>query len=442
MLAMFIALIGLFAWLYLIALRGGFWRLTEHDRNLGGQEPATPATHVVAIVPARNEADVIEQSLASLFAQQFQGRFDVILVDDESDDGTAEIARRCAAAHGASGRLTILSSRGPDAGWTGKLAAMQRGFDHLRSLPRDPDFVLFCDADIEFSPPVLARLVSGTTARGAVLTSLMVKLRCESAAERWLVPAFIFFFQKLYPFRHVNDPDHSAAGAAGGVMLARPEALAAAGGFRAIRGALIDDCALGALMKAQGPIWLGLTEDVCSLRAYPRIADISRMVVRSAYAQLSYSPWRLAGALLGMAAAYLAPPYLAFFGESPARETALVSWLMMAQCYMPTLRFYGLSRLRAFALPGVAACYTWFTVESAWRHFCGRGGEWKGRYQAPRAQTAAPRFESSDEIEASREIEVEGAGASWSGKTASSWTSSGRVRERPIATKIFPSPPF
>jgi hopene-associated glycosyltransferase HpnB len=406
MLATFISVFGLFVWLYLLTLRGGFWRLTEHDRNLGGQNAAVPATYVVAIVPARNEADVIERSLASLFAQQFHGRFDIILVDDESDDGTAEAARRCAEAHDASSRLTVLSSRGPDAGWTGKLAAMQRGFDHVRKLPIDPDFVLFCDADIEFSPHVLARLVSGAKERRAVLTSLMVKLRCESVAERWLVPAFIFYFQKLYPFRHVNDPEHPMAGAAGGVMLARPEALAAAGGFRAIRGALIDDCALGALMKAQGPIWLGLTEDVHSLRAYPRLADISRMVVRSAYAQLSYSPWRLAGALLGMAGAYLAPPYLTLFGESPAREAALVSWVLMAQAYMPTLRFYGLSPLRAFALPGVAACYTWFTVESAWRHLCGRGGEWKGRYQAPQAQKAAQRFETSGEIEASREIEV------------------------------------
>lgn len=406
MLATSISVIGLFAWLYLLTLRGGFWRLTEHDRNLAVKDAAVPATRVVAIVPARNEADVIEASLSSLFAQQVHGRFDIVLVDDESDDGTAEAARRCAAARGALSRLTVLSSRGPDAGWTGKLAAMQRGFDHVRSLPIEVDFVLFCDADIEFSPQVLARLVAGAQARGAVLTSLMVKLRCESVAERWFVPAFIFYFQKLYPFRHINDPEHAAAGAAGGVMLVRPDALAAAGGFRAIRGALIDDCALGALMKAQGPIWLGLTEDVHSLRAYPRLADISRMVVRSAYAQLSYSPWRLAGALIGMAAAYLAPPYLALFGESPARETALVSWLLMAQAYMPTLRFYGLSRLRAFALPGVAACYTWFTVESAWRHLRGRGGEWKGRYQAPRTQAAPQRFETPGEIEANRHIEV------------------------------------
>lgn len=401
MLATFISVVGLFVWLYLIALRGGFWRLTEHDRAFAALDSAGAAgSYIVTIVPARNEADVIETSLASLFSQDFPGRFEIVLVDDDSDDGTAEAARRAAQAQGAQDRLTILASGGPDAGWTGKLAAMQRGFDHVRALPRHPDFVLFCDADIAFGPHVLSRLVAGATARGAVLTSLMVKLRCESAAERWFVPAFIFFFQKLYPFRHVNDPRHAVAGAAGGVMLARPEALAAAGGLRAIHGALIDDCALGALMKTQGPIWLGLTDDVRSLRAYPRLGDIAKMVSRSAYAQLRYSPWRLAAAVGGMATAYLAPPWLALFGESPAQDIALVSWLLMAQAYMPSLRFYGLSRLRALALPAVAACYTWFTVESAWRHLRGRGGEWKGRYQAPRGP------ETPGEIEATREIEA------------------------------------
>jgi hypothetical protein len=167
------------------------------------------------------------------------------------------------------------------------------------------------------------------------------------------------------------------------VMLLRPEALARAGGLPAIRDALIDDCALGALMKKQGPIWLGLTDDVHSLRPYPKLVDIERMVTRSAYAQLGYSPLQLAGAIAGMALVYLAPPFITILGESPAREAALVAWLIAAQAYMPSLRFYGLSPMRAFALPAVAACYTWFTALSAWRHMRGRGGEWKGRYQAP-----------------------------------------------------------
>lgn len=379
-----IALAALAAWLYLLIFNSGFWRLTEHDsRFVPAGATAPEDAHVVAIVPARDEADVIGASVASLLAQDFSGRFDVVLVDDDSADGTADIARAKAAELGAADRLTVLQSRGPDDGWTGKIAAMHRGFTHVRGLASQPDFVLFCDADIEFEPHVLARLVAGASARGSVLSSLMVKLRCESMAEKWFIPAFIFFFQKLYPFRAINNPESKAAGAAGGVMLVRPEALAKAGGLPAIRGALIDDCTLGALMKTQGPIWLGLTDDVRSLRPYPRLADIERMITRSAYAQLDYSPMKLAGAISGMALVYLAPPVLAFSAEAGAREIGLVAWMIMAQAYMPSLRFYGQSRARAFALPVVAACYTWFTALSAWRHMRGRGGEWKGRYQAP-----------------------------------------------------------
>lgn len=379
-----IALAALAAWLYLLAFNSGFWRLTEHDRRFAPEGATVPeGAHVIAIVPARDEAEVIATSVASLLAQEFPGRLEIALVDDDSADGTAKIARAKAVELGASDRLTILKSGGPADGWTGKIAAMHRGFTHVRGLPKQPDFVLFCDADIAFEPHVLARLVAGAAARGTVLSSLMVKLRCESRAEKWFIPAFIFFFQKLYPFRAVNDPNSRIAGAAGGVMLVRPEALARAGGLPAIRDALIDDCALGKLMKKQGPIWLGLTDDVYSLRPYPKLADIERMVSRSAYAQLDYSPVKLAGAVLGMGIVYLAPPFVVILGESAARDVALVAWLIGAQAYMPSLRFYGLSRMRAFALPAVAACYTWFTAVSAWRHVRGRGGEWKGRYQAP-----------------------------------------------------------
>ncbi len=388
MIYLLIAAVGLIVWLYLIAFHGGFWRLTEHDRFFAPPDAAaTVGAYVIAIVPARNEAKVIEASLGSLLAQNFPGRFDVVLVDDESADGTGDRARALATRRGAAERLTVLRSNGPDRGWTGKLAAMNRGFEHVLSLPAQPDFMLFCDADIEFGPDVLTRLVTGATARGTVLASLMVRLRCESLAERWFVPAFIFFFQMLHPFRRVNDPKSKLAAAAGGVMLVRPKALAKAGGLNAIRDALIDDCALGALMKKQGPIWLGLTDDVHSLRAYPHFADIKKMVVRSAYAQLDYSPLLLFGAVIGMFAAYIAPPILGIFGGTVIREMAIVAWMIMAQAYMPSLKFYGLSPFRAFALPAVGACYTWFTLESAWRHMSGRGGEWKGRYQAP---TSAP----------------------------------------------------
>jgi hopene-associated glycosyltransferase HpnB len=384
MLTTLIALAALGAWLYLVGFNAGFWRLTEHDRKFArGAAPVPRDGHVVAIVPARDEAEVIATCVGSLLAQDFPGRFEIIVVDDQSSDGTGEVARAAAQDRGAGDRLTVLRSDGPADGWTGKIAAMHRGFTYLRGLEKQPDFVLFCDADIAFAPGVLSRLAAGAHARGAVLSSLMVKLRCESRAEKWFVPAFIYFFQKLYPFPAVNDPRSRVAGAAGGVMLARPEALARAGGLPAIRDALIDDCALGALLKTQGPIWLGLTDDVHSLRPYPGVVDIERMVTRSAYAQLGYSPVRLAGAVAGMGLAYLSPPFLTFFGDDPARTLALVAWLLMAQSYMPTLRFYGLSRARGLALPAVAACYTWFTLLSALRHMRGRGGEWKGRYQAP-----------------------------------------------------------
>jgi hopene-associated glycosyltransferase HpnB len=384
MISTVLAVASLAAWLYLIAAHGSFWRLTEHDRHFVPEDAPKPdGTHVIAIVPARNEADVIASSLSSLFRQSFSGLLEVVLVDDDSTDGTAEIARRCAEAENASQRLTILSTKGVASGWTGKIAAMNHGFAHVRSLPQQPDFVLFCDADIALGPDLVERLATGSPARETALASLMVRLRCESAAERWFIPAFIFFFQKLYPFSWVNDPNRRVAGAAGGVMLVSPDALAQAGGLEAIRDALIDDCALGALMKRQGPIWLGLTDDARSLRAYPTYADIKQMVARSAYAQLRYSPQRLLIAVAGMTLVYLLPPLLALFGESPAREIGLVAYVLMAKAFMPSLRFYGLSPIRALALPAIAACYTWFTLESAWRHVCGRGGEWKGRYQAP-----------------------------------------------------------
>ena len=384
MISTVLALTSLAAWFYLIAAHGSFWRLTEHDRHFAPDDAPKPhGIRVIAIVPARDEAEVITNSLGSLFRQSFSGRLEVVLVDDDSSDGTAEAAGRCAETENAAERLTVISTKGVASGWTGKIAAMNHGFAYVRSLAQQPDFVLFCDADIALGPNLVERLATGSPARETALASLMVKLRCESQAERWFVPAFVFFFQKLYPFSRVNDPNSAVAGAAGGVMLIPPDALSQAGGLEAIRDALIDDCAMGALMKRQGPIWLGLTDDAWSLRAYQNYSDIERMVTRSAYAQLRYSPLRLLIAVAGMFLVYLAPPILAIFGESPAREIALVAYLLMAQAYMPSLRFYGLSRARAFALPVVAACYTWFTLESARRHLCGRGGEWKGRYQAP-----------------------------------------------------------
>jgi hopene-associated glycosyltransferase HpnB len=373
-------------WLYLLLGRGSFWRAAEQDDALGEPDRAgDPADRpaVAAIVPARNEVDVIGRTIGSLLRQTYPGRFSVVLVDDQSTDGTADAARAAAREADAADALTVISGSEPPAAWTGKLWAMEQGFRHVRSLAKPPDFVLFTDADIAYeTPEAVERLVAGARLRNLVLTSLMVKLRCVSAAERLLVPAFVFFFAKLYPFAWVNDPRRATAAAAGGCMLVRREALAAAGGLQAIRGALIDDCALGALLKKQGPIWLGLTERVVSLRPYPRVDDIRRMVVRSAYAELRYSTLRLAGTLVGMALIYVAPPLLTLFAEGPARALGAAAWLMMTLSFVPMLRLYGRAPYWGLALPLIAAIYTGFTLDSAIQHWRGRGGAWKGRFQA------------------------------------------------------------
>jgi hopene-associated glycosyltransferase HpnB len=385
-----VAIAALAIWLYLLVGRGFFWRAAERDDSLPAPEGAARASAdwpaVTAIVPARNEAEVIGRAIGLLTRQTYPGRFSVILVDDQSTDGTSALAKAAAAEAGAADLLTVIEGSDPPAGWTGKLWAMEQGLSHAQSLASPPDDVLFTDADIAYeAPDAVERLVAGAVAQGTVLTSLMVKLRCKTLAERLLVPAFIFFFAKLYPFAWVNDPRRATAAAAGGCMLVRREALAAAGGLQEIRGALIDDCALGALLKQQGPIWLGLTQRVVSLRPYPGFNDIRRMVVRSAFAELRYSLLRLIGTLAGMLLTYLAPPLLTIFAAGPARALGAAAWVLMALAFIPTLRFYDRSRLWGLALPAIAALYTAFTVESAVQHWRGRGGAWKGRFQAQAA---------------------------------------------------------
>ena len=306
----------------------------------------------------------------------------MIVVDDQSDDATARVAREAAAAIGATDRLTVLPGRALPSGWTGKLWAQNQGVELALTSARPATYLLLTDADILYTAEALTALVARAQASGAVLTSLMAKLRCESFAEHMFVPAFIFFFQMLYPFAWANDPRRATAAAAGGCMLVRRDALRDAGGMAAIRGALIDDCALAKVLKAHGPIWLGLTERVHSLRAYPAVGDIRHMVSRTAYAQLRYSPVLLAGTVFGLALTYLAPVALALFAASPARWLGVAAWLLMAFAFQPMLRFYDVSRLWGLALPAIAAIYLAFTVDSAYQHARGRGGMWKGRVQA------------------------------------------------------------
>jgi hopene-associated glycosyltransferase HpnB len=358
-------------WLYLLVFHHGFWLLRERDTQPVSEPASWPA--VVAVVPARDEADVIERSIASLIAQDYPGSFHIVLVDDQSDDGTGDLARTLN-----SDRLTVLTGAPRPSGWTGKLWAMKQGSDHANAM--NPEFLWFTDADIAHSPDNLRRLVS--RAEGKVLVSLMARLSCKTPAEHFLIPAFVFFFDMLFPFGAVNDLANRTAAAAGGCMLARREPLEKAGGIEAIRHNIIDDCALGRAMKAQGPIWLGLTDRAVSLRGYGHISDIGHMVTRSAYAQLGYSPLMLAGTMLGLGLVYLAPVMTALFGTGTSQMAAYFAWIVMAVLYQPMLRFYRLSPLWGLALPLIGVFYAAFTLQSAFQHWTGRGGMWKGRAQA------------------------------------------------------------
>jgi hopene-associated glycosyltransferase HpnB len=306
----------------------------------------------------------------------------VVLVDDESTDGTAGVALAAATAIGQADQLRVIRGRALPHGWTGKLWAVKQGIAVADGLPQPPDYLLLTDADIVYAPDSVRWLAVHAKANGTVLTSLMAKLRCESLAERGLVPAFIFFFQMLYPFGWVKRPQAATAAAAGGCMLVKAETLQAAGGIDAIRGALIDDCTLAATLKRYGPIWLGLTERVRSVRPYPKTADIRRMVARSAYAQLRYSPLLLAATVAGMALTYLAPPLLAIFAGGFAQLAGLAAYALMVIAFQPTLRFYRLSPWWGLALPAIAFCYMLYTLDSAYQYARGRGGRWKGRVQA------------------------------------------------------------
>jgi len=365
--------IPLVIWLYLLLFHNGFWLLRERDTSPVAIPESWP--EVVAIVPARNEADVIQASIGSLLAQDYPGTLRVVLVDDQSDDGTGGLARGLNSEH-----LTVLTGGPRPEGWTGKLWAMNQGVDYAAAF--QPEFLWFTDADINHSPDNLRQLVARAQDGGKVLVSLMARLSCKSYAEHFLIPAFVFFFDMLFPFGAVNNPHGPVAAAAGGCMLARRDALMKAGGLAAIRHNIIDDCALGRAMKRQGPIWLGLTDRAVSLRPYDHISDIQHMVTRTAYAQLGYSPLVLAATMLGLAMVYLAPVMTALFAWGPSQLAGWLAWIIMAAMYVPMLRFYRLSWLWAPALPLIGLFYAVFTFQSALQHWSGKGGMWKGRAQA------------------------------------------------------------
>lgn len=367
-------------WIYLLLGRGGFWLCRQSDGGPAGMLERWPS--VTAVIPARNEADCIAQSIGSLARQDYPGEFSVVLVDDDSEDSTAAVASAAAADCKA---FTLVRSRGVERGWTGKLWALRQGIDAARAAARPPDYLLLTDADIVHAPDSLRSLVVRAERGGYVLTSLMAKLRCVSLAEKSHVPAFVFFFDMLYPFSRVNNPRRMTAGAAGGCMLVNADALTKAGGVESVRGALIDDCSLARRMKLVGPIWLGLTERVHSVRSYDW-ANVKRMIARCAYAQLNNSPLVLGGMTAGLALTFLAGPLLALFGQGLEWRLGALTWLLMAVAFQPKLRFYRVSPLWGLALPAIALAYMIYTLESAYRHWRGQGGLWKGRVQANASQ--------------------------------------------------------
>ena len=375
-LATILGSLALAAWLVLAL--SGFWTCRETDERAPLDPPAI-WPEVVAVVPARNEADVIARSLASLAAQDYPGTFRVVLVDDNSTDGTGDIARALA-----DQRITVLSGARLAEGWTGKLWAVHQGIALAESGAGAPRYLWLTDADIEHAPDTLTRLVAiaGPDRRdgGKCLVSFMALLHCGTWAERALVPAFVWFFMMLYPFNWINRGRLS--GAAGGCVLVSAGALASAGGIAAIRGALIDDCTLGALIKRQGPIWLGLTRRSRSIRPYGRWQEIAGMIARSAYAQLRYNPLLLAGTVLGLGLLFAVPPGLALACAGNARWLGAGAWALMGLLYRPMMQFYRRSPLWGLALPAVAGFYVGCTLASALAWYRGKGGMWKGRAQA------------------------------------------------------------
>ena len=387
------------AWVYLLAGHGGFWRT---DCRLPGPAagPAVAAgpnaapgaggwPSVVAVIPARDEAAILPQTLPSLLAQEYPGTMSVVLVDDGSSDGTAQTAESLGRRPGHPCGLRVAAGTPPPAGWAGKVWAMAQG----AGAAGECDYLLFTDADIAFAPGAVRDLVRAAIAGDRALLSQMALLRADTGWERCIVPAFVYFFAQLYPFRQVGQPRARTAAAAGGCMLVRRTALAAAGGLDRISGARIDDIALARLLK-RPPVaarcWLGFTTQVRSCRPYPRLAGLWTMVTRSAYTQLRYSPALLAGVVAGLAWLYLLPPVaglaglaaLAAGGGAAAgwcTAAGLAGWAIMTVTYVPVLRLYRLSPLRAPGLPFAALLYAAMTVDSARRHYAGRGGEWKGR---------------------------------------------------------------
>lgn len=368
---------ALAAWGKLLFAHGRFWRTGTRLTPVNAVS-ASVWPDVAVVVPARDEAESIQPCLATLLQQDYKGRLSVIVIDDGSTDGTGDLARQVPDPHG---RLTVVTGRERPEGWSGKLWAVHQGEMVAREKVSADGFILLTDADILHSALHLETLVEKAQRDGLDMLSEMVVLNCESAAERLLVPAFVYFFAMLYPFEKVNDPTSEVAGAAGGTILVRRAMLERIGGVETVRGALIDDCSLASdIKRAGGKLYLGHSTLAWSIRPYRGAGDIWRMIARTAYVQLRYSPIILLCTVIGMGLVWLAPVYFALFGRGRVRVMGGASLFLAVISFLPTLSRFRLSPLRALALPVVAAFYMAATIGSAVDHHRGRGVQWKSRF--------------------------------------------------------------
>ncbi len=375
-----VAAIPLAIWIYLFLARGNFWQLREDDTQ---SQHLASWPRVVVIVPARNEAETIAQSVSSLARQDYPGELSIIVVDDHSEDGTASLARNAAEKSGAAGRIAIHPAADLPPGWTGKLWALSEGLQSAAN--QSAEFFWFTDADVEHAPDTLHRLVFRAEKDSLDLVSLMVLLQAKTLPERLLIPPFLYFFLMLYPPRWIADPYASTAGAAGGCILLRRNVLAPIRGIASIRGEVIDDCALARVVKKNGGrIWLGLTRASVSLRGYGTFTEIRNMIARTAFTQLRHSILFLVIALAGLFVTFLLPWFSFLSGEDPAWFLASTAICLMTVTFGVTVRFYALPWPWALTLPLAAAYYGYATCVSAVRYWLGRGGQWKGRTQATR----------------------------------------------------------
>jgi len=381
-LAIIVAALSLCIWIVLTFFRGAFWLVNSADDDLVSLPSPEKWPRVVAVLPARNEAETIGRAVESLMSQEYAGEFSVIVIDDHSEDATARLAQEAAQAEGTPGRVTVLTAAPLQPGWTGKLWALQQG---IAQAERDePAYFWFTDADIVHGPDTLRRLVERGEQQRLDLTSLMVLLKARTFPERLLIPPFLYFFLKLYPPKWIASAKSRMAGAAGGCVLLRGSALERIGGIAAIRQEVIDDCALARAVKGSGGrLWMGVTRKSVSLRSYATFGEIRDLIARTAYTQLRYSPAVLLGTVAGMVLTYVVPVAMAFSPHAAVWRLGLAAWVLMTLTFLATVRFYRLSPLWAPLLPVAAAFYSYATVVSAVRYWKGHGGQWKGRSQAP-----------------------------------------------------------